>query len=393
MDTLSGFWNEVVTVWRAGVGGVDLGHVLTALAVFILFLLLRRFLARILIDFLRRFTKRTRTEIDDAVLTALEAPLRFLFVVMGFYAASQVAPFPSEVELFLGRAVRSLIAFTIFWSLYRLVDPLAYLVDRLTLVMGSRGLRDSLRDFFAKIAKFAIACLGVVAVLEEWDFNVAALLGGLGLVGMAVAFGAQNLISNLFAGLNIFLDHIFEQGDWIRTPDVEGTVESIGFRTTKIRRFDQSLVTIPNSLLTGKALINFSRMSHRRIWWTIGLEYRTSIDQLRAIVEAIRTHVYEGEDFETDPGRVTTLINVDSFGDSSVDIMLYCFTKTKAWGEWMGVKEALLYRIKQIVEENGASFAFPSRSLYLETLPFGTPEIFPASAEAAAPTAALDAGA
>ncbi len=383
MESAGAFWKEVETVWHSGVGGVDLGHVLTALAVFLFFLVLRRVLARILINALRQITRRTRNEIDDAILVALEPPIRFLFVVVGVFAATQVVPFPDGVALILGRLIRSLIAFTIFWSLYRLVEPLSHLVDRLTLAMGQRGLRDSLRDFFAKVAKFAVACLGVVAVLEEWDFNVAALLGGLGLVGMAIAFGAQNLISNLFAGLNIFLDHIFERGEWIRTPDVEGTVESIGFRTTKIRRFDLSLVTIPNSLLTGKALINFSRMQHRRIYWTIGIEYRTSTEQLRRIVEAIRAHVYGDEAFETDPARVTTLINVDSFGDSSIDIMLYCFTKTKAWGEWMMIKEALLFRIKAIVEENDAAFAFPSRSLYLETLPIGTPEVFPASAEAA----------
>ncbi len=383
MESAGAFWKEVETVWHSGVGGVDLGHVLTALAVFLFFLVLRRVLARILINALRQITRRTRNEIDDAILVALEPPIRFLFVVVGVFAATQVVPFPDGVALILGRLIRSLIAFTIFWSLYRQVEPLSHLVDRLTLAMGQRGLRDSLRDFFAKVAKFAVACLGVVAVLEEWDFNVAALLGGLGLVGMAIAFGAQNLISNLFAGLNIFLDHIFERGEWIRTPDVEGTVESIGFRTTKIRRFDLSLVTIPNSLLTGKALINFSRMQHRRIYWTIGIEYRTSTEQLRRIVEAIRAHVYGDEAFETDPARVTTLINVDSFGDSSIDIMLYCFTKTKAWGEWMMIKEALLFRIKAIVEENDAAFAFPSRSLYLETLPIGTPEVFPASAEAA----------
>ena len=382
MDSATDFWRHVEVVWHTGVGGVDLGHVLIALGVFLLFLVLRRVLARGLIELLRKISRRTKNEIDDAILVALEAPIRFLFVVVGVFAATRVAPLPEDVLFILDRLVRSLIAFTIFWSLYQLVEPLSHLVDRLTLAMGHRDLRDSLRDFFAKLAKFAIACLGVVAVLEEWDFNVAALLGGLGLVGMAIAFGAQNLIANLFAGLNIFLDHVCERGEWIRTPDVEGTIESIGFRTTKIRRFDLSLVTIPNSLLTGKALVNFSRMHHRRIYWTIGLEYRTSTEQLRAIVEAIREHVYGDEAFETGSPAVTTLINVDRFGDSSIDVMLYCFTRTKAWGEWMEIKQDLLFRIKQIVEENGAAFAFPSRSLYLETLPFGTPEIFPASAEA-----------
>ena len=388
MSTLAGFWQEVLYVWETGIGGVSLGDVLTAIGVFLFFILLRRLFARLVIGLLRRLTKRTKTEIDDGVLTALEAPLRFVFVVVGIYWASQAAVFTSDIEFFLGRLVRSLIAFTIFWALYRLVDPLSHLLDKITTLVGSRGMRDSLRGFFAKIAKFALAAVGVVAILEEWDFNVAAVLGGLGLAGAAIAFGAQNLIQNLFAGLSIFLDDIFEKGDWIRTADVEGTVEDIGFRTTKIRRFDKGLVTIPNQLLAGTALTNFSRMTNRRIYWTIGLEYRSTEGQLRAVVEGIREHVYGNPAFETDPARVTTLINVDSFNDSSIDILLYCFTETTNWGDWMVIKEELAFRIKQIVEDAGASFAFPSQSLYHESLPFGTPEAFPGSpAPAAEPTA------
>ena len=131
-----------------------------------------------------------------------------------------------------------------------------------------------------KVAKFVVVCLGIASVFQEWGFNVAAILGSLGLVGMAVALGAQDLIKNMFAGLTIFLDRIFEKGNWIKSPDVEGTFEEIGFRATKIRRFDKALVTIPNSKLAGEALINFSRIIQRRIYWSIGVEYRTTKDQL-----------------------------------------------------------------------------------------------------------------
>ena len=287
-------------------------------------------------------------------------------------------PFPAEVDTFLTRVVRSLIAFTIFWSLYRAVGPLSFLIDTLTDAIGRQSLGETLKGFFVKLARFVIACVGVVAVLEEWDFNVGAVLGGLGLVGMAVAFGAQNLIANLFAGVTIFLDNIFEKGNWIRSGDVEGTVEEIGFRTTKIRRFDKALTTIPNSKLAGDALINFSRMTNRRIYWKIGVEYRTTEEQLRQIVNALKSYVTESDHFETDPQRTTTLIHVDSFNDSSIDIMLYCFTKTTVWAEWMRIKEDLALKVKRIVEDAGTGFAFPSTSIYLESLPFGTPESFPA---------------
>ena len=387
MEILEGFWQQVVAVWSTGIFGVSLGEVLLAVVVFFVFLFARRLFSRFVIRTVRAVTKRTKTIVDDEILSAIEEPLRFIFVVIGIYAAGQVAPFPEAVNQFLDRLVRSLIAFTIFWTMYRCVDSLSFLLDRLTALFGSTGVRDSLRGFFAKLGKFVIACLGVVAVLEEWDFNVAAVLGGLGLVGMAVAFGAQNVISNLFSGIAIFLDHMFEKGDWIRTPDVEGTVEEIGFRTTKVRRFDMSLVTIPNALLGGGAVINFSRMTHRRIYWMIGLEYRTTEDQLRSIVSAINDYVRGNDDFQTDPAKATTLINVDSFNDSSIDIMFYCFTQTTNWGEWMVIKETLAYEIKRIVEQNGAGFAFPSSSLYVEKLPFGRPEAYPGTIPEGAATA------
>jgi MscS family membrane protein len=374
---MAGFWQQVVDVWTAGLFGIGVGEVLISLGVFFVFLFARRLFSRFIIRAIRTLTKRTKTDIDDKILAAVEDPLRFVFVVVGVYAAGQVAPFPDAVDAILDQLVRSLIAFTIFWAVYRCVEPLSYLLDKMTGVFGAVGLRDSLRGFFTKLGKFVIACLGVIAILEEWDFNVAALLGGLGLFGMAVAFGAQNLISNLFAGFFIFLDHMFEKGNTISTPDVEGTVEEIGFHTTKIRRFDMSLVTIPNARLTGEAVINFSRRTHRRIYWMIGIEYSASEAQLKQIVAGITDYIGGNDDFESDPDKATTLINVHSFNDSSIDIILYCFTRTTVWGDWMAVKESLAYKVKEIVEQAGTGFAFPSSSLYVEKMPFGRPEAYP----------------
>lgn len=384
MSEARDFWALVVDVWNTGIYGVDLGRILLALGIFLLFLALRRVFSASVIGVLQTWTRRTTNQLDDRLLVALRDPLRFVFVVLGLYAATRVAPFPEAVDAVLTKVVRSLIAFVIFWSLYRAVDPLSFLFDRVVGMFGQPGLRASIRDFFTKAVKFTIAAVGVAAILEEWDFNVAAVLGGLGLIGMAVAFGAQNLIANLFAGLSIFVENVFEVGDWIKAPDVEGTVESVGFRTTKVRRFDKALVTIPNTKLSEQAVINFSRMTNRRIYWMIGLQYRSTEAQLRQVVEGIRRYVTTDDAFETDPTRTITMVHVDSFNSSSIDIMLYCFTKTTRWTEWMAVKEALALKIKHIVEDAGTSFAFPSQSLYVEALPFGAPEMFPAESAAAA---------
>ncbi len=378
MEPSAALWAEVVTVWQTAVFGVGIGQVLLALLVFLGFLLLRQVFTRIVLAAMSGITRRTKTGFDDDLIEALEQPLRFVFVIVGIYAATRVVSLPEQADLVLTRLIRSLIAFTIFWTLYRFVTPLSFLIDKASGIFGRTTLGASLKEFVAKLARFVIACVGVVAILEEWQFNVGAVLGGLGLVGMAAALGAQGLIANLFAGVTIFLDGIFEKGDWIRGAGVEGTVEDIGFRTTKIRRFDKALTTIPNDKLTGDAVVNFSRMTNRRIYWKIGIEYSASEGQLRQIVNGIKAHVHDNTDFEVDPTKVTTLIHVDSFNDSSIDIMLYCFTTTTNWGEWMRIKEDLAFAIKAVVEGAGSGFAFPSTSIYVESLPFGTPETFPA---------------
>jgi MscS family membrane protein len=156
---------------------------------------------------------------------------------------------------------------------------------------------------------------------------------------------------------------------------VEGTVEAIGFRTTTIRRFDKAPVFVPNSKLADNAVVNFTRMTHRRIYWKIGLVYDTSIPQLRAVRDRIESYILTNDDFAK-PSEVSTFVRIDSFNDSSIDLMLYCFTKTTDWGEWLEIKETLALEIKDIVQNAGSNFAFPSQSIYLENIPAGA-ENFP----------------
>ena len=371
------FGKHVAMVWQAGVFGISLGRVVAAILVLLVFLGLRRVFFRFVVTSLHHVTRKTRTDVDDLLLSAVEKPLEFGFVVVGVYAAGQILPTSAPVGEAFEKLIRSLIALTLFWMLFRAVDPLSSFMDRGIAVMGSSSMRDTMKSFFVRLAKFLVICLGVAAVFQEWGFNVAAVLGSLGLVGMAVALGARDFIANLFAGLTIFLDRMFEKDNWIRTPDVEGVVEDIGFRATKIRRFDKALVTIPNGKLAGEALVNFSRMTNRRIYWTIGVEYRTTQDQLRGIIHDIGEYVNVSGDFERDPAKTETFVFVDAFGASSINVMLYCFTRTTEWGEWLACKERLAYTVKNVVERHGAAFAFPSTSLYVETLPFGKPEPFP----------------
>jgi len=385
VESFQSFGKEFASVWKTGAFGISIGQVVTALLIVLLFLAIRRLVFRFVVNSLKGLTRRTKTRLDDHLLDALEKPLEFGFVIIGLYIGGQVLPLSVEVGEIFDRLIRSFIALILFWAIFRSIDPLSSFMDRGIEMLGSISMRDTMKGFFVKLAKFIVVALGIAAVFQEWGFNVAAVLGSLGLVGMAVALGAKDFIANLFAGLTIFLDHMFEKGNWVQTSDVDGIVEDIGFRATKIRRFDKALVTIPNARLAGDALVNFSRMTNRRIYWKIGVEYRTSKEQLRFIIQDIFEYLNTSEDFETNPDRTKTFVFVDSFGASSIDIMVYCFTKSTVWGEWLACKERLAYKIKDIVEYHGTAFAFPSTSLYVETLPFGTPEPFPIPKHASSP--------
>ena len=312
MESLEGFWQQVQTVWESGVFGMSIGDIVIALSIFLGFLFARRIFFRTVTATLRALTRRTKTTLDDLLLEAIENPIEFAFVVVGIYVSAHSTPLPEHASHVLGSLVRSLIAFTIFWAIFRALDPLSVLFDRAIGLFGSTSMHETMKEFFVKLAKFVVVCVGATAVFQEWGFNVAAVLGSLGLVGMAVALGAQDFIKNMFAGLTIFLDRMFEKGNWIKTLDVEGMVEDIGFRATKIRQFDKALVTIPNSKLASEALINFSRMTQRRIYWTIGVEYRTTQEQLRGIVKTspiIFIHVQILKRIRKKPRRSFSLIH------------------------------------------------------------------------------------
>lgn len=369
---LNDFWQLVVTVWQDGVLGIDIGQLVTALGILLGFLIIRNLFTRFVIKQVRFVVRRTRTAIDDKILEAIEQPIRFVPAVMGvFFASSYLEP-TGALATFFANLNTSLVTFTIFWALYRAVTPVGGLLEH-----AGGFLTDAMVSWIVKAAKAGFFLLGAAAILETWGVHVAPLIAGLGLFGVALALGAQDLFKNLIAGLFIIGERRFHRGDWILVDGVvEGTVEYIGFRTTEIRRFDKALVYVPNSKLSDNAVTNFSRMTHRRIKWLIGLEYRTTAAQLQQIRDGIETFIVEDPAFAK-PDEVSTFVRIDSFAASSIDVFLYCFTRTTNWGEWLAVKERLALNIKQIVEDAGAGFAFPSQSVYVEALP-DAPEPFPA---------------
>jgi MscS family membrane protein len=368
---LEGFWALVIDIWNQGVFGVDLGQILVALLIFFLALGLRSLFSRLIIGRLRSLAKRTKSNLDDSVIGALEDPLRFVPVVLGIFIIMEYLPFGGIIDEILENLVRSLMIFNIFWILFNVVGPLTVLLPKFEQVFTRPMI-----EWATKALKGAIIFLGAASILDVWGIEIGPILAGLGLFGVAVALGAQDLFKNLIAGILILAERRFQPGDWIMVEGtVEGTVESIGFRSTRVRRFDMAPVFVPNFALSDSVVTNFSNMTYRRIYWMIGVEYKTTVDQLRQIRDGIETYVLENDAF-VPPGQASTFVRIDKFSDSSIDIMLYCFTKTTKWGEWLKIKETLAYSIKDIVENAGSGFAFPSRSIYVETPSGETPEPF-----------------
>ncbi len=365
------FWVLMSNVWTEGFLGIDFGRIFIAALIFIGFYILRGLFAKIVVVALHRWAQRSETQFDDMLINAIAPSLKLLVVTMGVFVAGQYLALEGVGATILLNAERSMVVIAIFWALYNITQPLTLVFKRLEAVLTREMV-----DWLITATRIGVVLLGVATVLQVWGIQVAPLIAGLGLLGVAVALGAQDLFKNLLAGLSILVEKRFGVGDWVKVNNVvEGTVEHIGFRSTRIRRFDKAPVFVPNTEFADGAVTNFSAMSHRRIYWKIGVEYRTTKAQLQEIRNGIEGYLVNTDAFAKPP-EVPMFVRIDAFNDSSIDIMIYCFTRTIVWGEWLEAKEQLAYAIKDIVEGAGTGFAFPSTSLYLESLPVGTPEIF-----------------
>jgi len=365
------FWSLTRDVLNNTAFGTSFGRILLAVFVFALLLIARGLFARFVIGWLKRVARRTDNTLDDSMIRAIDHPMRFVPVLIGLFLALEILQLQGTFETIGLRLIRSLIVFTLFWGAIALVEPVSMFLSKLREILSATML-----DWTIKSVKILLGVIGAAAILQLWGIEIGPLIAGLGLFGLAAALAAQDLFKNLLSGVLILAEKRFEPGEWIKVDGVvEGTVQSIGFRSTMVQQFDKAIVQVPNAKLADTAVINFTRMSHRRIYWKIGVLYNTTAGQLRQIRDEIEKYILETEEFAS-PDDVATFVRIDSFNDSSIDIMVYCFTRTTVWGEWLKVKEALAYRIKEIVEGAGTGFAFPSRSVYVEAYPGDEPEAF-----------------
>jgi MscS family membrane protein len=329
---------------------------------------LGRFIAMRLLKVLAKHFAKTTNVWDDALLEAARRPLSWLILSFGLLLAIGISDGYVDQTLFsannLNLARQVTLVVLIAWFLVRFISLAEERVRQRILAgeMGSEsGLDPTTVVALAKLLRLSVVVSAVLVLLPTLGIQITALLAFGGVGGIAVGFAAQDLLANFFGGFMIYLDRPFAIGDWIRSPDreIEGTVETIGWRLTVVRTFDKRPLYIPNSAFNKLALENPSRMSNRRIKETIGIRY-SDASKMAVIVADVKAMLQNHEAIDT---RQTLIVNFVAYSSSSLDFFIYTFTKTTNWIEYHEIKQDVMLKIIAIVHEHGADFAFPTRTL------------------------------
>ena len=315
----------------------------------------------IVVGSLLKIAGKTDSVHDDAIVGALKKPLTLIPIGIALFAILQEINLDETYQSYGELLIKSYFYLAVFWSLADAITPVRDFVGE-----KYDFLTPTLRNWIFRTLKFIAYLVGVVSVLELWGVDAASIIAGLGLFSVALALGAQNFFKNLIGGLLIIGEKRFKQGDWINIEGVaEGEVEKIDFRSTLIRRFDKAPIFVPNSVLSDSEIINFSEMPFRRIRFNVGLIYQTTPETILNIRKDIENYVAKNDDL-VNADEATTTIRVTQFNDSSIDLLIYCFTKSTRWYDYTKAKEDLILEIIKIVKNNGSDFAYPTRTVHIE---------------------------
>ena len=345
--------------WNEGIRGFGIGEIIICLVIIVVSWLIGRLLSTKLIDWLSKKAGQTDNRLDDKILESLRNPLGLIPIVFGFYLITFYLPLEGSVDFFATTIVKMLVIFTIFSALANLCGPLLSLLD-------NKWMTEAMVDWLRKTLEVLIWIIAAAMILDIWGIQVGPIIAGLGLFGVALALGAQDVFKNIFAGIFILSENRFQKGDRIRIGDsLHGIVDHIGFRSTTVRLFDSSPVFVPNADLSDAQVVNHQMMEIRRLDWTINLTYSTKIDQLKKICQNIESYITDKKNLPVDLTK-DNFVKVSELGASSIDLKLICHTDPVGFADFSDLKEKLIFKIIEAVESNGSDFAFPSQSIYVE---------------------------
>lgn len=315
-----------------------------------------------------RVAAATSTVWDDALLRALGRPLGVMLWIVGLAYAADLARVEAGARVFeLTKPLRDVgVVACLAWFLFRLIRNVSCNIVRLQEVRGETVDHTTV-DAISKLARIIVLVIAGLIIMQTLGFSITGLLTFGGIGGIAVGFAAKDILANFFGGLTIYLDRPFAVGEWIRSPDkaIEGTVEYIGWRHTRIRAFNKNPIYVPNALFTNIVVENPSRMSHRRIKETIGIRY-DDVARMAPIVADVRAMLRNHPEIDS---TQTLIVNFNTFGPSSLDFFIYTFTRTTDWARYHEVKQEVLLQVADIIARHGAEVAFPTRTLHMAPPP------------------------
>lgn len=355
----------ILEIFNQNIFGVPLGKIIMFFIIILFTFILKSIFLYVIDQKITILVKKTKTEFDDLVLNAIKNPLSYLILLQGFYLAILSLQLPEkigqvDITSILHNIYLLSFSFVVLYFVFKVIDIIAvYLYKEAK--KSKSTLDDQLIPLLIKSLRILVVTLGILFILDNFGYNITSLIAGLGIGGLAFALAAQNTVSNLFGSITIFSDKPFQLGDWISVGDIEGTVEDVGFRTTRVRRFDQALVTVPNSQFINTGIINYSAMKKRRINFYLGITYGTSVSKVKEVVAGIKNIIDEDKKFD----HSFYMVKFTEFGAYSLNIFIYCFTKTTDWAESLAIREEFNLKIMQLLEELGVEIAFPSQTVYI----------------------------
>ncbi len=354
MDPLLKKLGEQVGPWSGHEILVALGVIVGAFVVRTLF---QRWVARRLLA----LAERTRTEADDVAVHALITPLGWVLPLLGIYVAFRLlAAGDVAVATAGGRIFMVAMTVIVAWTLFRFVDALSIFVleySRRT----ETTLDDALVPTVRKAIKVFLGVLITLIMIQNLGYSVTGILGALGVGGVAVALGAKDTFANLFGSATILIDRPFRPNDWITLDGADGVVEEVGLRSTRIRTFAKTVISIPNWVLANATVENHSLMPKRRVRFTVGVTYDASPAQMREAVQRIEAYLRGNAEIHQE----FMLVKFTEFGASSLDILVYCFTVTTDWERHLQLRQDMNLAVMDIVADLGLSIAFPTRTVHL----------------------------
>ncbi|MBS4534872.1 mechanosensitive ion channel family protein [Clostridium sp. D2Q-14] len=330
-----------------------------SIVIFVLFLILSPIITNILFKIVRSFTKKSKIGLDDDMVESFKKPLKIFIIFVGLYIALIYLPFSEGTENSITKLFRVSIIILITWGLYNAAGTYGIIHEKIGSKLNIKSQR-ILKPLLIRVIRIIIIAIAVAIIVEEFGYSISAFIAGLGIGGIAIAMAAQDTLSNAFGGMAIIMDRPFDIGDWIVGAGIEGIVEDINFRSTKVRTFEKALVSIPNSKISKEAITNFSQRGIRRVKFYLGLEYSTTSEKIEKVVEKINSMLKKHS--KVDDELIITKFEV--FNDSSLDILIQYYAKTSDYEEFLSIQENINFKIINILEEENVGIAFPSTSIY-----------------------------